>query len=524
MEEDRFIGKNIGKCRIIEKIGEGGTAFVYRAHNESFQMDRVIKILKPELSENEDYLPRFRQEAQLVARLDHPNILRVFDTGDFEGLFYIEMEYLQGQTLRDMLQRQNRLSEKLTLHITLQLVQALRCAHESVISAPDGTRVQGLLHRDIKPENIMITPNREVKLMDFGAAQLLQSHSAESKIFGTLAYMSPEQVQGLELDVRSDFFSLGIVVYEMFTGRKPFAASNLHDLMEQIRVARYEPVRKLRRSISPMTEEFISHLLERKPSLRPESAKEIEKDLNICVQMYKAWGTGARVGVPFSWRRHYATLSLFFASIALILSALAFWNSLQHAPLQFRPNPASAEAQMYLDKGRALERDRQWRQAVEQYRMVPEGTKEFFEAQARKATIMGERLQQITAARAILENLRRLEEDPYVDAVLGGLLFKIALYAEARERFAASLTSRRTPVVPIEAERLDDMHYLTAMAWDKEYTLLDKDLRVLQEAVKTLGFYLDKAKCEENRTAKCRQAQRRKDALTPILHKAMEQK
>ena len=179
---DPFIGKTIGNCSILEKINEGGTALIYKAHNTPFDLDRVIKILKPSLIDDEDFFQRFRQEAQLTARLDHPNVLRVFDTGEVGGYFYIEMEYITGQTLREYMVANPKLGERDILSMASQIVKALQYAHSVQISTPSGETIHGILHRDIKPENIMITGGKLIKLMDFGAAKPLSITSSQLNV------------------------------------------------------------------------------------------------------------------------------------------------------------------------------------------------------------------------------------------------------------------------------------------------------------------------------------------------------
>ncbi|HLV32595.1 MAG TPA: serine/threonine-protein kinase, partial [Chitinispirillaceae bacterium] len=225
-QPDPFIGKKIGNCEILEKINEGGTAFIYRAHNVHFGLERVVKILKPSLIDDKEFFIRFQQEAQLVARFDHPNILRVFDAGQVGGYFYIEMEHITGKTLREYIQTNVKISEREILSIAVQIVNALQYAHNVCFQGPQNEEIHGILHRDIKPENIMLTPGKFVKLMDFGAAKPLNitSNTMQGMIVGTFHYMSPEQLAGEKLDVRSDFFSLGIVLYELATGQRPFAA------------------------------------------------------------------------------------------------------------------------------------------------------------------------------------------------------------------------------------------------------------------------------------------------------------
>lgn len=519
---DPFVGKLAGKCRILERIGEGGTAYVYRAHNEAFQMDRVVKILKPELTADEDYYPKFKQEAQLVARLDHPHILRVFDTGMFEDHIYIEMEYIQGMTLREYMLRHGRLAEKQILTFALQIISALRYAHEVDLTTPEGLRVRGILHRDLKPENIMITSNKEIKLMDFGAAEALTvaaASASEGKIFGTLAYMSPEQISGLPLDVRSDFFSLGTILYELFTGRKTFPAEGLHDLIQQVKSGRYEPIRRLRRSISPLTEELIQNLLAVRPSHRPNTTADIEKDLKVCQQFYAIYGTGARVRVPFSVRKHLPLFSMALSSLALVIAVIALIRSGGDWNLNLGAAPSSPEAQVYLERGITMEEQGRVRRAITQYEEVPEGTLEYYEAQTRAASLYYTKLKQVTRARSMLEKLRQDHQDAYVDGMLGRVYYKMALYPEARQRMQQALDAHSKPVLPLTEEFRDDLRYYIAWSWDKEYHYLGKDARVLEEGVKSWSYYLD-SRCvteKQVKASRCQTAEKRKKALATVL-------
>lgn len=519
MTKDPFIGKMAGKCLILERIGEGGTAFVYRAHNEAFQMDRVVKILKRELAKDLDFFPKFQQEAQLVARLDHPNILRVFDTGIFEDHFYIEMEFIRGMTLREYQQRHHRIPEKTVLEIALQIAKALRYAHEAELKSPEGAKVHGILHLDLKPENIMITPSMEVKLMDFGAAKMLVGPgptSSEERIFGTLAYMSPEQIAGLPLDIKSDYFSFGSILYEMIAGRKAFGAEQPEALIAQVRETRRDPLRKYRRAVSPWTEELVDKLLAAKPSHRPHSAAEIENDLNVCSQLFKAWGTGARMHVPFSVRKHFPSMAMLLSLVAICLSTVSFVRTCTGSPIAY-DTAINMQAQAIIDQGLALERSGELRKAIDEFQRVPEGTREYPQAQARVAQIQFRKLQQLSAARATLENLKEQEDNPFVNMILGHIYYQLARYPEARARIEDALESGKTPLLPIGDDERDQLRYYLAWAWDKEYQLLGKDPKALEEAIKSWSFYYEVAGCATAKTKRCSSAKTRKESLTKAL-------
>ncbi|MBD3315553.1 MAG: protein kinase [Chitinivibrionales bacterium] len=536
--KDPFIGRTVGACRILEKINEGGTAYIYRARNETFHLDRVIKILKPSLMNEEDFYDRFAREAQLTARLDHPNILRVFDTGEVDGYFYIEMEHVAGQSLRTYLGNNPRISEKQILNISSQVAKALEYAHNVKITAPDGNVINGILHRDIKPENIMVTPEDVVKLMDFGAAKPLNitSDTMQGMIVGTFHYMSPEQIEGKDLDARSDFFSLGIVMYELFTGRKPFNGKNLTMLIQSIRKCEHTSPRKLRPSISPLTEELIEKLLSRNPNHRPSRAREIDESLQICLQAYAAWGSGRKVRVPFSIKRAYPAISMVFSIAALVISFMSFaWNGgLIRMPMidggsgKLR-KPVKGEAETYeslLEKGRKIEELKQWKEAVTIYELVPsvsEGgvANEYLEAQVRLARISFRHLNQFTRARAILERLGMEYSDPVIDAYLGEIYFRLALYGEARDRLDAALNTSKGSVIPNGPDSKKDLLYYYAYSLDKQYIYVDRDPGTLREAIEAWNYYMVSARCEEEDDHECPFARKRLAELESINDKLL---
>ncbi len=504
---DPFIGKTIGHCEIREKLNEGGTAYIYRAFNTAFRLNRVIKILKPSLSDEDDFFIRFSQEAQLTARLDHPNILRVFDTGEVNGYFYIEMEYLEGKTLRTLISEQKKISERDILNIGTQLVKALNYAHNVKIKSPSGDMISGILHRDIKPENIMMTPDKTVKLMDFGAAKPLNltSNTMQGMIVGTFHYMSPEQLDGKKLDLRSDFFSLGIVLYELFARQKPFSSDKLVTLISAIKSCKYKPLRKVRPAISPLTEELVDRLLSRKPNNRPQTSKEISEHIDICMQAYIAWGSGKRIRVPFSFKRFYPTLSLLVSLAALSLSVYTY---LQMPRVEKEVANVQKEPLVsLLEKGRDAENSNLWNEAVNIYEIVSpveDGgvANEYLEAQVRRARICFTHLNQLTKAQAILEKLRMDFSDPAIDAYLGLIYFKRALYNEARERLDAAINTKKGSVVLQDVEFKRMLLYNFANSLDRQYIYIEQDPALLREAIKAWNYYREFSGCEDLRKDK----------------------
>jgi serine/threonine protein kinase len=524
VQSDQFIGKTIGNCEIIRRINEGGTALIYQAHNTRFDLNRVVKILKPAFTEDEEYFIRFKQEAQLVARFDHPNILRVFDTGQVGGFFYIEMEYIEGQTLREYIRSSPKITEREILSIAAQLASALDYAHNVHIQSHGSGEIHGILHRDIKPENVMLTSNKLVKLMDFGAAKPLNitSNTMQGMIVGTFHYMSPEQISDAPLDARSDFFSLGIVLYELATGVRPFSATTLTELIGRIKSCKYTRVRQLRKSISPLTEELIDRLLSKAQDHRPSSAKEIAESVQHCIHSYETWGTGKRVLIPFSLKRHFGTLALGCSLVAMLFSGIAVYRSLfvDLSPVNF----SESASVPLLEQGRNAERKELWDDAIRLYKMVPPIEKgglanEYLESQVRMAAIMIKYQENYTKARKILEALKTHYSDPVIDAYLGRAYFHLDLYKEAQERFESALKSTAGSVIPQTSDSKSEILYYSACAIDGRFTQDEQNEALLVEAIKAWDFYLEFSKCSmKPKEPACVYALRRRQELSTSMH------
>jgi len=210
-------GQLLGSYRILEQIGEGGMATVYKAYQASMDRNVAVKVLPSQLADSREFIQRFKQEARTIARLEHAHILPVFDYGESEGITYFVMRYLDAGTLKDKMEEGNPLSLKEIDRLFTQLADALSYAHSL-----------GVVHRDLKPSNALIDSQGDLFLTDFGIAKILESASTRltqtDAIMGTPAYISPEQAQAEKVDQRSDIYSLGIILYEMVTGRVPYIA------------------------------------------------------------------------------------------------------------------------------------------------------------------------------------------------------------------------------------------------------------------------------------------------------------
>lgn len=275
-------GKEIGRYRIVSKIGEGGMGEVYRAFDTGLERDVALKILMPEVARDADRVRRFEKEAKAASALSHPNILTVYDVGIYEETRYIATEIIEGQTLRQRMHGS-----------PLNLTEAISIA-ERVASALDAAHTAGILHRDIKPENIMIRQDGIVKVLDFGLAKLTEPAPAPAApedptrahfstepglVVGTVSYMSPEQARGQKLDARTDIFSLGIVMYELFSGRRPFSGEGQLDLISSILKDDPIPLSSVSSEIPRQLDRIVEKALRKDRQHRYQHVKDLEIDL-----------------------------------------------------------------------------------------------------------------------------------------------------------------------------------------------------------------------------------------------------
>jgi serine/threonine-protein kinase len=258
-----------GRYRIMRKLGAGGMADVYLAEDQELGRRVAIKILNGRHANDDQFIERFRREAKNAAALNHPNIVSIYDRGNAEDTYYIAMEYLDGRTLKELIVSRGKAPVNVAIEYARQILSALRFAHR-----------HGIVHRDIKPHNVLVDSEGRVKVTDFGIARAGTSQMTETgSIVGTAQYLSPEQARGGEVDPRSDLYSLGVVLYELLTGKTPFDGETPVEIAMKHLSTAPKPPSKLRSDIPPELDMVVLRALAKDPDDRYQSADEMEADL-----------------------------------------------------------------------------------------------------------------------------------------------------------------------------------------------------------------------------------------------------
>ncbi len=264
-------GRLPARYRVLEEVGQGGMAVVYKAQDEALKREVAVKVLHAHLLAEPESKTRLEREAQAVAKLHHDNIVQIFDySGIDSAASYIVTEFIDGQTLKQFMANRKPPPPEVAALIALEIASALVHAHSL-----------GIIHRDVKPDNVMVRKDGILKLMDFGVAQImdLERMTVTGQLLGSPAYMAPEILEGKPLDVRTDVFSVGIMLYQLATGALPFSGRNPHEVLKRIAEGKFADPRTLNRLISDRLAKIIAKALARKPEERYSTVAALLDDL-----------------------------------------------------------------------------------------------------------------------------------------------------------------------------------------------------------------------------------------------------
>jgi len=323
------------RYRRVRVLGHGGMATVELAHDRELDRPVALKRLAENLAANPEFKQRFLREARLAARLAHPNIVAVYDVGEQDGRPFIVMEYVEGETLSDLLRRGRRLEPAEAVSLALQACSGLETAHEA-----------GLVHRDIKPQNLLLAPEGMLKIADFGIARSLDGTqlTEAGTVLGTAAYVAPEQAAGDPVTAAADIYALGAVLYELLTGRPPYVADTLQELFVKQRRGSIEPVCELAPGVPAALEDAVMRALARDPAYRPESAEAFAGELGGVPTAV------TRISRP-PVSRHgprwalMAALALGAALVLVLVLALSLGGGSKQPPAASPPHAAGRPAQ-----------------------------------------------------------------------------------------------------------------------------------------------------------------------------------
>ncbi len=313
-----MIGQTLGHYKIVEKLGAGGMGEVYRAEDSTLKRQVALKVLPPDLAASQERLERFQREAESLAALDHPNIVHIYTVEEADGTRFLTMQLVDGKRLSEVIPR-GGMSLETIFELAIPLADALSAAHE-----------KGVIHRDLKPGNIMVTDEGRVKVLDFGLAKLrpevdspeatalpTEPLTEEGKILGTVPYMSPEQLEGKAVDARSDIFSLGVILYEMATGERPFKGGSSVSLISSIMKDTPREVDSLRAEVPHHLARIIRHCLDKQPQRRYQSALDVRNELED-LKTESTSGEVWRKAAPTPPRRR----AIFWAAAAVLIAAV----------------------------------------------------------------------------------------------------------------------------------------------------------------------------------------------------------
>jgi predicted esterase len=363
-EAKSLLGHCIGPYEVTERIGRGGMGEVFLAQDSRLARKVALKLLPFHVTQDKQRLERFKQEARAASALNHPNILTIYEIGEAEGRPFIATEFIEGETLRSRVEN-SRIEPVEAMDVAIQIASGLNAAHEA-----------GIVHRDIKPENIMLRRDGYVKILDFGLAKLVERHATspevstlvkteEGVIMGTARYMSPEQARGKSVDCRTDIWSLGVVLYEMFAGSAPFAGDSAADVIaaildkEPVSLAHHLP------EVPSELERIISKSLRKER----EDRYQVIKDLLVDLEDFKReLERAAQTGIT---RRHYRIAGA-TVLVILLIAALGVWTFVRRTQAETERRAAVADVEHLVDLGRFVDVWRVGRAALQRWPADPQ--------------------------------------------------------------------------------------------------------------------------------------------------------
>ena len=312
-----------GRYEILQMLGEGGMGAVYKARDRELDRFVALKLIRPELAANPSILARFKQELLLSREVTHRNVIRIYDLGDADGVKFITMEFVEGQDLRSLIQENKKFPPEEAVELMQQVCRALEAAH-----------TLGIIHRDLKPQNIMRDQTGRILVMDFGLARMVEGDgmTQTGALVGTMEYMSPEQAMGKNLDQRSDLYSMGLILYELLTGKMPFKAESAVASLLKRNQEQAAPVSDHDQTIPRALSNIVAKCLERDPALRYQTATEFLQDLEI----WQGKSAAATLRFPTSEKPWGQTIPWHWIGGTAAVLALAITGFLLRAEL-FKP-------------------------------------------------------------------------------------------------------------------------------------------------------------------------------------------
>jgi len=376
-------GQTFGEFTLQKLLGKGGMAEVWLAEQTSLKRQVALKLMRPDMMSDDTYVKRFQTEAKAAAGLTHPNIVQVYVIGEVEEQYFIAQEYVQGNTLRALIQKKGQVDLPLALHILRQVAAAIQAAGD-----------RGIVHRDIKPENIILTKKGEAKVADFGLAQVMEGGeklalTQEGVTMGTPLYMSPEQVTGKKLDTRSDLYSLGVTAFHLLSGQPPFTGDTAVAVAVQHLKDEPPSLTKLRPDLPMPVVQLVERLMAKNPDERYPSAAPLVDDLRKLLRAVKENGRADAVeladigttakpsGRSFAARRPIIALTLLCLLAGSASAGLGWWLRPKdprkmdgQVAVTVKPQ-ANAEAQFQQALFKVNDED-EWRAVIELHRNAPD--------------------------------------------------------------------------------------------------------------------------------------------------------